>query len=85
MQRREALFRPGEQVCQSCAGWSCVHDARPSAVVGGLGPPSLCPAGVLPLLDLIAATMGYDLPVVEGGTLTYSNLCAQTDAQSRPD
>ena len=24
----EASFHPGEQGCQSCSGWSCVHDAR---------------------------------------------------------
>ena len=22
------VFHPGEQGCQSCLGWSCVHDAR---------------------------------------------------------
>ena len=48
-------------------------------MVGGLGPSSLCPTGVLPLLEVIATT-GYDLAVVEGGTSTYSNLCAQTGA-----
>ena len=30
---------------------------------------SLCPTGVLPLLEVTAATMGYDMTVVEGGTL----------------
>ena len=51
---------------------------------GGLGPSSLCPTGVLPLFEVIATT-GYDLAVVEGGTLTYSCLCALTGAQLRPD
>ena len=37
---------------------------------GELGVSSLCPTGVLPLLDVIAATTGYDLAVVEGGTVT---------------
>ena len=49
-----------------------------------MGPSSLCPTGVLPLLDVIAATTGYDLAVVEGGTLTWRDRCAQTVAQSRP-
>ena len=51
---------------------------------GRVGPSSLCPTGVLPLLEVIATT-GYDLAVVEGGTLTYSHLCGQTRAQFCPD
>ena len=62
------VFHPNEQGCQSCSGWSCVHDARRR-----VGPSSLCPTGVLPLLDVIVATTGYDLAVVEGGTLTYGH------------
>ena len=42
---------------------------RAFGMVGKLGPSSLCPTGVLPLLDVIAATTGYDLAVVEGGTV----------------
>ena len=57
---------------------------RAFGMVGELGPSSLCPTGVLPLLDAIAATTGYDLAVVEGGTVACSDRCAQTVAQSRP-
>ena len=52
---------------------------------GELGPSSLCRTGVLPLLDVIAATTGNGLAVVEGGTVTCSDRCAQTRAQFRPD
>ena len=58
---------------------------RAFGMVGELGPSSLCPTGVLPLLDVIAATTGYDLAVVEGGTVTCSDRCAQTVAQFRPN
>ena len=51
---------------------------------GELGSSSLCPKGVLPLQDVIAAATGYDLAVVEGGTSTHSDRCAQTVAQFRP-
>ena len=58
---------------------------RAFGMVGELGPSSLCPTGVFPLLDVIAATTGYDLAVVEGGTVTCSDRCAQTRPQFRPD
>ena len=32
---------------------------------GRLGPSSFCPAGVVPLLGVIAGSTGYDLAVVE--------------------
>ena len=36
-------------------------------MVGGLGPSSLCPTGVLSLPGVIAASLGYDLAVLEEG------------------
>ena len=41
---------------------------RAFGMAGELGPSSLCPTGVLPLLDVIAAATCCDLAVVEGGT-----------------
>ena len=55
-----------------------------SSVKERLGP--ICPTGVLPLLGVIAASLGCDLAVVERrGTFTHSSLCAQIDGQFHPD
>ena len=51
-----------------------------SAVVGGLGPSSLCPTGVLPLLGVIAASRGYDLAVVDFNAQQYR----RTDRRAIP-
>ena len=79
-----SFFHSGVKECQSCSGWSCVL-MRAFGIVGEMRSSSLCPTGVLPLLDVIAATTGYDLAVVEGGTVTCRDRCAQTRAQFRPD
>ena len=57
--------RKGVRVVQD--GVVCMM--RAFGMLGELGPSSLCPTGVLPLLDVIAATTGYDVAVVEGGTV----------------
>ena len=57
---------------------------RAFGMVGGLGPSSLCPTGVLPLLGVIAASLGCDMAVEEEEGL-YSSLCAHTNAQFHHD
>ena len=57
---------------------------RAFGIGGRVGPIIFCPKSVLSLLGVIAATLGYDLAVVEEGPSTHKSTDAQSDVQFRP-
>ena len=61
-----------------------VHMMRAFGSGGRFGLIIACPMSGLPLLEVIAATMGYDLAVVVEGLSMHSGTDAQTDVRFWP-